>query len=235
MDERLRNAIWNFLLDLYLGSRTRICSVWTEVLGRRADELSGNQFSALKALREWYLRAPWNEVYDVFEHLITKYSSRDAISSGNAMLVREGSGYRFISGVLVPVTNDIELTSVEAASAHIGSFKGASQHIVQAVRHLGDRDNPDYRNAIKESISAIESAVEVATGQADFRKGVQKLGMHSQLGQALVNLYQWASDEEGIRHAMTEDSRVGIAEARCIVVTSSALVNYLLSRHAERA
>ena len=106
----------------------------------------------------------------------------------------------------------------------------------QAVDHLSDRGNPDARNVIKESISAVESAVKVASEdpKADIEKGSKELGLHSQLEQAWKNMYNWTSDEGGVRHGKEEISQVGLPEARYMVVASSAFVNYLIAKHAER-
>ena len=79
----------------------------------------------------------------------------------NAILSREGAAYRFIGGVIAPITNEEELAEVEDALQRTGPFDVASQHIKQAVDHLSDRSNPDARNVIKEAISAVESAVKV--------------------------------------------------------------------------
>ncbi len=240
MDDRLRNAIWNFMEDHYFHEGALrnnraldlLFPLWTDVAGERSDELSsGDEFFAYRALanfRSWYFAASWNEVYDALEYLLRERRSRQEISDANAMLSREGSAYRFVGDVIVPITNDEELAVVEAGIQHSGSFDGASQHIAQAVTLLSNRDNPDVRNAIKESISAVESAVRAASGdpKVDFKKGLQKLEGHHQLKQAWTNMYNWTSDESGIRHGIKETPQVGLPEARYMVVARSAFVNY---------
>ena len=180
--------------------------------------------------RPWYLKARWNEDYDVLEHLLRKRRVKDDTSEANTMLSREGSAYRFVGDVIVPITDDGELAVVEAVAQLSAPFQGASQHVKQAVTLLGDRDNPDFRNAIKESISAVESAFKAAARdpKVDIEKGLQKLVGHHQLKQAWNNMYNWTSDEDGVLHAIKGAPQVGLPEARYMVVACSAFVNYLV-------
>lgn len=83
---------------------------------------------------------------------------------------------------------------------------------------LSDRDNPDPRNGIKESISAVESACKKLTGlDEDLREALQKL-------------YSWTSDDSGMRHGLSSAPTVTFADAQSMLVTCSAFVNYLLTR-----
>ena len=248
MNDRLRNAIWNFLRERHLAYETNLDaydvlrSLWTEVLGRRFDQLSsfkdelsifGN--TSMQQFRKWYSTASWNEIYDVLEFLLRKSPSSSDAKDINAVLSREGAAYRFIGGVIAPITSNEELAEVDGALHHTSPFDVAAQHIRQAVDHLSDRGNLDARNVIKEAISAVESAVRVASGdpKADIEKGLKKLRLHSQLERAWKNMYNWTSDEGGVRHGKEEISQVSLPEARYMVVASSAFVNYLIAKHAE--
>lgn len=240
MDVRLKNAIWNFLRQRYFNyaypddARSMLTSVWTEVAGKRIDELSNVRRRRLEQVLSWYSRASWNEVYDTLEHLLKKGSSKNRTDI-NALLFREGSAYRFIGDLIAPITNDDELEEVESVLQHVGPFGVASQHIRQAVDHLGDRENPDVRNTIKEAISAVESAAKVGSGDptADIDKALKGLELHPQLAQAWKNMYNWTSDEGGLRHGKSEMSQVGLAEARYMVVACSAFVNYLIAKSSD--
>ena len=250
MDDRLRNTIWNFLMSRYLSARSGysggirvyevVRSVWTEVAGGRSDNVPGsdgyNRVAAVRFFREWYFAVTWNEAYDTLEHLLSMGQSSD-VEAVNAMLGKEGSAYRFVNGGLVPITGAEELDTVETATQLSGQFHGASQHIAQAVRLLGDRENPDFRNALKESISAVESAVQAVVGDANtsIEKGLERIEGHSQLKQAWKNMYNWTSDEDGIRHGIGvgRTPQVGLPEARYMVVSCSAFVNYLVAKSSE--
>ena len=247
MDDRLKNAIWNFLSPRYFAyeydamsrrsAETAMKEAWTAVIGGRVDDLSSD-YHAKDQIRTWYFGAAWHEIYDLLQHLVrvSIYKRRDA-DDANDILSREGSAYRFIGGVIAPITNDEELGEIEGVLHHTSPFDVASQHMKQALTLLSNRDNPDARNAIKEAISAVESAVKVASGdpKADIEKGLKKLGLHSQLEQAWKNMYNWTSNEGGLRHGNAEMSQVGLAEARYMVVACSAFVNYLVAKDAGEA
>ena len=246
MDDRLRNTVWNFLLDRHFTEarsaqlHALASSVWTEVLGRSIDKLPSwrttrlTPQSTVRVLRAWYFGAGWNEVYDVLEHLLRECQDEQDNRDANALLSKEGSAYRFVGGAIVPITDDEELAVVEVVVQLPGPFQGASQHINQAIALLSHRDSPDFRNAIKEAISAVESAVRVAADnpKVDIEKGLQQLGLHPQLKQAWNNMYNWTSDEDGVRHGMKGTPEVGLPEARYMVVACSAFVNYLVMRQA---
>ena len=136
---------------------------------------------------------------------------------------------------LSPITSEEELEAIESAAQLPDPFHGASEHIAQAVTLLSNRSTPDFRNAIKESISAVESAVRVAVGDegVDIDKGLEKLALHNQLGQAWKNMFNWTSDEDGVRHGTRGTPQVGLSEARYMVVTCSAFVNYLAVKSTE--
>ncbi len=254
MDNRLRNAIWNFLLDRFFLDLNDnyvdvlLSRVWTEVAGGRSDQLPRDKYGfrsiathhtplpAVEFIRNWYLRVSWNEVYDVLENVLNFANEEGHYHAANVMLGKEGSAYRFVGQELVTITNQEEIAVVESAAQLSDQFHGASQHIAQALTLLSDRNSPDYRNAIKESISAVESAVRVATGKQniDIEKGLKKLGLHNQLEQAWKNMYNWTSDEDGVRHGMKKSPKVGMAEARYMLVASSAFVNYLVVKSTEK-
>ena len=65
-----------------------------------------------------------------------------------------------------------------------------------------------------------------------------KLSEHSEIHGALKSafnkLYGYTSDESGIRHAILDDPNIGFDEAKFMVVSCSAFVNFLISK-AEKA
>lgn len=109
-------------------------------------------------------------------------------------------------------------------------------HIGKALRLLSLKPDPDYHNSIKESISAVESACKVLTGDKSggLAKALKKLcssmPMHQSLQDAILKLYGYASNENGIRHAILDSSDVGFSEAKFMVVVCSAYVNFIADK-----
>jgi hypothetical protein len=206
------------------------------------DELPLNQLGTMRGwLKDRFGELPWDGVYDLAEFLLLNISQ---ISSGaskqqealvknlNLILEREMSAYRSIGGILTSICDGVEVEEIEKALAE-NSWNGVRSHIQAAVEMLGKRPVGDFRNSIKESISAVESACKVISGEENadlnrtLRKLEEKIKLHGALKQAIEKLYAWTSDEKGIRHALLDEPDVGESEARFMVVACSSIVNFL--------
>lgn len=112
---------------------------------------------------------------------------------------------------------------------------GARTHISTALQLLSDRENPDYRNSIKESISAVEAVCMVLVGDksASLGKALKRLEdngikIHPSLRSGFSSIYGYTSDQGGIRHAMIEEGSVVTQEdALFMLVSCSAFCHYL--------
>jgi len=156
----------------------------------------------------------------------------------NAVLEQHNSAYRVLDGVLVPITNTTELQAIDEAAAIPGDrLAGVREHISASIALFSKRPQPDYRNSIKESISALEGLAQVLAGKEgatlpEALKLLEKVApMHPALRGALDKLYAYTSDAHGIRHALSDDgSSASFEDAKFMLVLSSALVNYLAAR-----
>lgn len=121
-------------------------------------------------------------------------------------------------------------------SAARTGLSGAHAHLQAALKLLGQKPNPDYRNSIKESISAIESVVKKISGansqgvSGALAKLEGQLQIHGALRKAFGQLYGYTSDSDGIRHAILDEPTVGFDEAKYMLVSCSAFVNYLVAK-----
>lgn len=155
----------------------------------------------------------------------------------NKCFKQEYVGYRFVDGIIVPISDEIEIKSIiEALDT---PYKSVREHLSKSNKLLADRNNPDYENSIKESISAVEALCKILIGAngkeatlGNMLKNLEGKGIkiHPVLKSAFTKLYGYASDEDGIRHA----SGIGgpkstFEEAKFMLVACSAFVNYLIS------
>lgn len=189
--------------------------------------------------------APYNEVLDlvwyichwISDHITATNVMHTIYESFNTLFEREYVGYRFVAGRIVPITDENEAKEIEQA-CHT-PFEGARTQLQKALCFLSDREHPDYKNCVKESISAVESVCKVISGNEkaalkDALNGLIANGMniHGSLKSAILALYGYASDEGGIRHAEREtESTVTFEEAKFMMVTCSAIVNYLVAEY----
>lgn len=147
------------------------------------------------------------------------------------------SAYRFVDRQLVEINSKEEVIEIEEAIRNTEQFRPVKIHLETALALIADRKNPDYRNSVKESILAVEALAKIITenekatlGQA--LKAIETThNVPSVLKEAFSKLYGYTSGEGGIRHALTETSvEITLSEARFMLVTCSAFVNYLLSK-----
>lgn len=253
MDESLKNGIYNLLdtyifsdyLRLYQYTQGRITHIFfteffTNFLNRRRDHLKSYN-DPPTFIKEYFDRCTFYEIYDFLEFFVLYDSIFDVdnfIERCNKLFEKEFCGYRFVHKKLVPILNTQEISSIEQAinnSARLNLI-GVNAHLDKALAMLSDKKNPDYRNSIKESISAIESICRIITQdkKAELGKALKalkdKIDLHSALESAFSKLYGYTSDSDGIRHALSTDSKLDKEDAVYMLVSCSAFINYLIAK-----
>ena len=157
----------------------------------------------------------------------------------NHVLERESSGWRIVNGLVTQITSDVEINEIEKATHSL--LYTVNQHLTHAMTHLYDRDNPVYKNSVKESISAVEAICAKITGQKapilsgalDKIKNNNDIVISGSLRLAFEKLYGYTSSESGIRHGNIRESEVTFELAQFFLVTCSAFVNYLVASNAK--
>jgi hypothetical protein len=185
----------------------------------------------------FFFKLQWYKVYDFMEYISeifhnkkTNIQFREAV---NKVLEAEMSGYRFINNYIAPIIDEVEIKEVEEALEC--KYTPVRQHLSNALELLSDRENPDYQNSIKESITAVESVAKIITGkETDLVKclKVMDIDLNGQFKTSMINLYGWTCKEDGIRHGHTEEElKTSFEEAKYMLVSCSAFVNYLIAKN----
>lgn len=245
----LRNSLWN-LLDEKIWSKKEFKYsdrddgalgdavsrlIWSEFFKSPADARDWHGYEIVKQIRAWYFSAAWHEIYDFIEFSLDVFLAETVANEVNIILERESAGYRYISGSFVQVTSPAELESIQDALIS-APYAGVEGHIKSALGHLARKQEPDFRNSIKESISAVESMAKEITGNnkatlGDALSKLESVGkFHPSLRKALSALYGYTSDEGGIRHAMLDEPKISGDDAKFMLVACSAFVNYMKSK-----
>ncbi len=255
MSDELRAALWNTLHAIVWDSDGFMQShygqpkiedfswlVWAYYFKRPVDERPGfvelgNRSSRIfEEIRKYFFAASWNEVYDFIEFVarIWNKETPELPKYLNHILSQEFSAYRFIEGKLVDINDEQELEMLEDALTDT-RFAPITAHLRRALELLADRHQPDYRNSIKESISAVEAMAKVASGNdkatlGEALKVLEKNGrLHAALKDGFLKLYGYTSNEHGIRHAMLEEPDLNQADAKYFLLSCTSFVNYLKS------
>ncbi len=193
--------------------------------------------------------AEWYYPYDILEYYvdyrkaspyITQYNLKEMYDEINQILTEEKAGYRLVDGCFVSITNETELSEIQCAMNT--PFDSVDAHISKALALFSDRQKPDYENTIKESISAVEAICCIITGltgsQATLGAALKRLedsgvAIHGAMKAAFSQLYGYASDQNGIRHGGIDFTNAPEEDARYMLVTCSAFVNYLKDKYAK--
>lgn len=201
-----------------------------------------------RCIKDILLNATYNEVLDLIQYFCQWIGEHGRGKLGdlfcyelNLVFEKEYIGYRFIEGRIVAITDKQEIESISEACQV--PFEGCRKHIEKAVGFLADRENKDYKNCIKESISAVESVCQIIlnnnkTTLSDALKQLEKKGtqIHPALNHAFLKLYAYSCDQGGIRHAegLTE-SDVSFEEAKFMLVSCCAFTNYLIAEYGKKS
>lgn len=192
------------------------------------------------------MQATYNEVLDAIQYICDWLFYR-MIKEGekvfarmNRLFEREKIGYRFVNGCIIPITDEHELNALDEACNN--PIDGCRKQIQKAVSLFSNQQNPDYKNCIKESISAVESICQVIVGDnkatlGDALKKLEENGVHihPSLKQGFQKIYGYTSDQGGIRHAEGMfESDVTFEEAKFMLVSCSAFINYLIAEYGKR-
>lgn len=250
----LRNSLWTLILEFIIDLRSNqkafneqysplsiyFRELWIFFFKWPIDNLpwsydSVNQESATSVVRNWFFKSEWHEVFDFIEFSSQYHNSFPDVC--NSFLKKEMSAYRFVDGNLVEITSTEEISEIETAIKNTDKFNPVKTHLKTSIQLLSDRKSPDYRNSIKESISAVESLSKIITknnkttlGQA-LKEIEKKHNIPSSLKTAFSALYGYTSDESGIRHSLLDKSvPVDQEEARFMLIACSAFINYLINK-----
>lgn len=254
LDEETRTGLWNILVILrrifdkrttsYYGRTTEeelLSSLWARHFKRPLDELPRPDRTWEK-VKEEILEGQWFDALEVLERIIKVLAHveeergeyyRDAFAEAiNDRFETYLVGYRFIGNEITPVDSSAEAAAIESALEDALSVAGARHALERAVELLADRQNPDYPNSVKESVSAVEAVTKKITGETTLGAGLKKLQesgltIHPALKDGWLKLYGWASDEDGVRHGAIDAASVDQTMAKYILVSCSAFVSYL--------
>jgi hypothetical protein len=258
IDEPLNNRLWNAILENFLyklndnndyglSDRELICKViWIEFYGQRVDLIPSSTYSdvssygVIEYIKDWFFtKALWYEKFDLIEFLAKGNLSITGtfVEKVNHSLKREVSGYRVIDSKIVQITSEEEINAIEEALQPTNQIGVVSTHLSAALDFLTNRKTPDYRNSIKESVSAVEAICKIITqdNKASLGKALAiietKYQLHSSLKEAYSKLYGYTSDANGIRHSLLEDGvSIEFEDAKFMLVSCSAFINYLKTK-----
>jgi hypothetical protein len=207
-------------------------------------------------IKDAVLLSPYNKVLDIIEgvckilfeskddyfnrtydYTCNKYLS--TFEYFNQIFENEYIGYRFVNNEIISVSTKDEAKSIENASNT--EYQKINEHIRKASNMLSQNGAKDCKNSVKESITALETLLNIALGKTGITLGkaaeeyFQNQTAHDELKEAIKHLYKYTSDFEGIRHGNNKaNGDVMFNEAMFVLVSCSALINYIINIESEK-
>lgn len=250
-DEALRTKLWNILkLSIWddykppgygYEEKTKhiaqmVLRLWFHFLNRDIDSLPEfrsdyGEKGAYGILKRYFFSCQWFEVYDFLEEIMNDKSqllTPEAREWMNNELERHNAAYRFVGAQIAEITSETEIRAIEDGLADADA--PVRTHLDAALRMLSDREAPDFRNSVKESISAVEAACRQVTGMptATLGDALKKVkDVHPAYSKAFSQLYGYTSDASGIRHSLINEPTVTYADAKFMLVACAAFVSYI--------
>lgn len=256
MDSDLRVALWNTLELFFWIKREKnssgiievgdnfwdqplkiiVSTLWIDLLNWPLDEMPEYWGDVKSELKSHFFNCEWHEAYSFIEYLaplaenLEKESARKFVKRCNTVLEQQCSAWRFVKGTICPISNEVELDEIKLAME--SPFDAVRNQIQTALECLSKRPEPDKRNCIKESVSAVETIARKILGAKSETLGAlipqlkKELYLHKNNEEMLRNFWTWTCEIS--RHGEKDDDNLTIADARFGLVMGSAYANYLL-------
>lgn len=229
--------------------------LWTNFLNERRNDFyssyGGHMVVATRVLkdeeREWFIKLNMVELSVKWLFAVsTNDQRRTKIAKDFTILInnefeRLNYAYRFVDKEIVEITSKEEIISIERAIKD--SENNVKMHLQSALSLLAKKPVGDYRNSIKESISAVEVVCRERTGKntpGDALNDLAKKGIEipNVLKIGFEKIYGYTNNKEtGIRHALMDEDGTYVPsseEAVFMIVSCSAFVNYLYAKIAKQ-
>lgn len=248
MSEAICNAIINWLniLEHQLNEKYKELEkhIWQYYFCKKIYDLYDYNRFPKKVLYPYFndVQNKWYEKLNLLEYLfsIMDHNGRPYLFSVqylNKEFTRLNYAYSIINGKVEEITSKEEIESIEEALKT--NDNGVKTHLNSALEYLSaSNKTPDYRNSIKESISAVETLCRKLTGANDLGKALSQLEKNGitiqpMLKKGIEYLYHYTNDKTtGIRHALLEDGYTPTSEdAIFMLVTCSAFINFLKKKN----
>lgn len=174
--------------------------------------------------------------YGIIQFMLRSYNIKSEIKEQIETTITDClSPYRVVGGdTLVPFGSAEELEAFQNAGATLSNLKMPAPlaHLRRSAVFLGEGK---FSDSIRESISAIESIVRNIDSGNNVASALNSLSksnhIHPSMNEAFKRLYGYASDEQGIRHALLDDgdAKVTEADAMFMLGACASFATYLIT------
>ena len=245
----LRNELWSIIYDdlrksTIQGYVATVGSPWREVLERthvkklkQPLDSFNSDFSYWKnILKTFFMDAEYNFVFDIITFLIREKNFKSSVKEEiEQLFISHRASYRIIENYIIPISSELECKTFELAliDTRDDKFLGARSHLLKSGENLSLGKNAD---SIRESIHAVESVSRKISAQNTIADALKKIEsrykINPNLKAGFQNIYNYTSDQKGIRHSLIDDeeSQVDETDAIFMLGACAAFVSYLIKK-----
>ena len=260
ISDDLRLEIWNTIYNLLTGNpaglegyiKPSMKNIARRTIGRfhktTENSIPLDYQNIISAFELPIFNAEFNEVLDFLEIAIDELQDSNKFANRIKELFKKHGASYYLDTSKKPYwfvqsasKEQGEATEQAILSLHKNKMNGATEHLRKAAEHINSRQ---YADSIADSIHAVESVARAIDPKANkdlssALNSLEKAGMlnHRALKEALKKLYGYASDEEGIRHALVfkDTANVGLDEAIFMFGACASFAAYLTQKHRQQA
>jgi hypothetical protein len=225
-------------------------------LCRTTEEANG------KSIHPQFFLMPWSKIFEFIERIYLKFLHGvndydidgyiiDEIASIvevkeyfsreiSTLLFEEHLGFEFSNGFFYRRGYSKTAQSINNVTTNVLSDSILSKtrmHYLKALQFYGNAKTPDFENAIKEAICAVEASLitlfspDISKSFENIRKliGNEKGKAPAPIIESLIKIYGYRNSGEGVAHATSKGLKVTEKEAELVIALSADYITYLYS------
>ena len=207
------------------------------------DELNSGFKHIAGELKRSLETLPFNKVFDMIQYILQHPKCpSEVITSIKQEFADSRLAYTIDTEtppIIIPAATEEEGNAI-VCSLHTlrqGGLDASVTHLRAASQCINQRD---WAGSVRESIHAVESVARQISpkGTQSLRTALACMerqgSLHPCLKEAFTKLYEYTSDEQGIRHALLDrdDADVGMDEAVFMLGACASFASYLSSKQA---
>lgn len=272
----LTNLLWD-IFDRYLGHRgyKQDSELYKKISERRVNHFvtmmhdrcgqpnlntmrTKNDMLKEEACKTIFSNLIWHQKYDFIEYflqnsLMEEEEKKDLIALANKRLRDENSAYRImpVYNIITPIIAEEEVKVIEQALSLPMLYENIKKQLVNSIQQISNKQNPDYRASVKESISSIETLFRQLFSKD--KKGKNDLDgkdlayilqqrdrfpyFHASFLSGVDKLYGFSSDiaRHGYKSTDKEEFNAELSDAIFMLVFCSSLVTYIITKYNDRS
>ena len=255
LPSKARNTLWSRLYHFIYDSGyenynymavgkpwvTILYDYHVSVLIEPGDEFRDDLDGQLLVIKQLLLHGDYNRVFDFLQFIARHGLTIDEFREFFATTLQDclcAYSLTTIEGVwtIMPTAIPEQRISVEKALRVLtdGPFGGAREHLRKSVDCI---NTGDYSGSVRESIHAVESVSRRLDGNARTLSGAlaslaeRGLVLHGAFKSGIKQLYGYASDEDGIRHSLSDaTANVDVADAVFMFGACASFAAFLVEK-----